>query len=53
MTRKHTPYKTYIKEFKEEAVQLMESSNWPAAQDIPALRGIRRIQARDRRQVII
>jgi transposase len=32
MTRKHKPYKTYTKEFKEEAVRLLASSNRPAAE---------------------
>jgi transposase len=32
MTRKRKPYKTYTKEFKEEAVRLMASSNRPNAE---------------------
>jgi transposase len=43
MTRKRKPYKTYSKEFKEEAVRLMESSGRPAAEIAMEL-GIRRNQ---------
>jgi transposase len=43
MTRKRKPYKTYTKEFKEEAVRLMASSNRPAAETAMEL-GIRRNQ---------
>lgn len=32
MTRKRMPYKTYTKEFKEEAVRLMQASDRPAAE---------------------
>jgi len=43
MTRKRKPYKTYTKEFKEEAVRMMESSDRPAAEIAMEL-GIRRNQ---------
>jgi transposase len=43
MTRKRKPYKTYPKEFKEEAVRMMESSGRPAAEIAMEL-GIRRNQ---------
>jgi transposase len=43
MTRKRKPYTTYSKEFKEEAVRLMESSGRPAAEIAMEL-GIRRNQ---------
>ncbi|MCU7853321.1 MAG: transposase [Candidatus Thiodiazotropha sp. (ex Monitilora ramsayi)] len=43
MTRKRKPYKTYTKEFKEEAVRMMESSDRPAAEVAMEL-GIRRNQ---------
>ena len=43
MISKRKPYKTYTKEFKEEAVKLMESSDRPAA-DIAMELGIRRNQ---------
>lgn len=43
MTRKRKPYKTYTKEFKEEAVRMMESSGRPAAEIAMEL-GIRRNQ---------
>ncbi len=43
MTRKRKPYKTYAKEFKEEAVRMMESSDRPAAEIAMEL-GIRRNQ---------
>jgi transposase len=32
MTRKRRPYKTYPKEFKLEALRLMESSDRPASE---------------------
>ncbi len=41
MTSKRRPYKTYPKEFKLEAVRLMESSDRPAS-EIAAELGIRR-----------
>ena len=41
MTTKRKPYKTYPKEFKLEAVRLMETSNRPAS-EIAAELGIRR-----------
>lgn len=41
MTSKRKPYKTYPREFKIEAVRLMESSDRPAA-EIAAELGIRR-----------
>jgi transposase len=43
MTRKRKPYKTYTKQFKEEAVRMMESSDRPAAEIAMEL-GIRRNQ---------
>jgi transposase len=43
MTRKRKPYKTYSKEFKQEAVRLMESTDRPAAEIAQEL-GIRRNQ---------
>ncbi len=43
MTRKRKPYKTYTKEFKEEAVHMMDSSDIPAAEIAMEL-GIRRNQ---------
>lgn len=43
MTSKRKPYKTYPKEFKLEAVRLMESSDRPAAEIAREL-GIRRNQ---------
>ena len=43
MTRKRKPYKTYTKEFKQEAVRLMEESGRPAAEVAMEL-GIRRNQ---------
>lgn len=43
MTRKRKPYKTYTKEFKKEAVRMMESSDRPAAEIAMEL-GIRRNQ---------
>jgi transposase len=43
MTRKRKPYKTYSKEFKEEAVRMMESSDRPAA-EIAMKLGLRRNQ---------
>lgn len=43
MTTKRKPYTTYSKEFKKEAVRLMESSNRPAAEIAMEL-GIRRNQ---------
>jgi transposase len=43
MTTKRKPYTTYSKEFKEEAVRLMESSDRPAAEIAMEL-GIRRNQ---------
>ena len=43
MTRKRKPYKTYPREFKLEAVRLMESSDRPAAEIAREL-GIRRNQ---------
>ncbi|MCU7862642.1 MAG: transposase [Candidatus Thiodiazotropha sp. (ex Lucinoma borealis)] len=43
MIRKRKPYKTYTKEFKEEAVKLMESSDRAAAEIAMEL-GIRRNQ---------
>ncbi len=43
MTRKRKPYKTYSKEFKEEAVRMLESSGRPAAEIAMEL-GIRRNQ---------
>lgn len=43
MTSKRRPYKTYPKEFKLEAVRMMENSDKPAA-DIARELGIRRNQ---------
>jgi transposase len=43
MTRKRKPYKTYTKQFKEEAVRMMETSERPAAEIAMEL-GIRRNQ---------
>ncbi len=43
MTRKRKPYKTYTKEFKQEAVRLMEDSDRPASEIAMEL-GIRRNQ---------
>jgi transposase len=43
MTRKRRPYKTYPKEFKLEALRLMESSGRPAS-EIATQLGIRRNQ---------
>ena len=43
MTTRRKPYKTYTKEFKLEAVQLMEASGRPAA-EIAMQLGIRRNQ---------
>jgi transposase len=43
MTRKRKPYKTNSKEFKQEAVRLMESTDRPAAEIAQEL-GIRRNQ---------
>jgi transposase len=43
MTRKRKPYKTYTKEFKQEAIRLMEESGRPAAEIAQEL-GIRRNQ---------
>ena len=43
MTRKRKQYKTYTKQFKEEAVRMMESSHRPAAEIAMEL-GIRRNQ---------
>ena len=43
MTRKRKPYKTYTREFKVEAVRLMEESGRPPA-DIAMELGIRRNQ---------
>jgi transposase len=43
MTRKRKPYKTYTKEFKEEAVRMMGASDRPAAEIATEL-GIRRNQ---------
>jgi transposase len=43
MTRKRKPYKSYTKEFKQEAVRLMEASDRPAAEIAMEL-GIRRNQ---------
>ncbi len=31
MTRKRKPYKTYTKEFKQEAIRLMEDADRPAS----------------------
>ncbi len=43
MTSKRRPYKTYTKEFKLEAIKLMETSDKPAA-DIARELGLRRNQ---------
>ena len=43
MTRKRKPYKTYPKEFKLEAIRLMEKSDRPASEIAMEL-GIRRNQ---------
>ncbi len=43
MTSKRQPYKTFTKEFKQEAVRLFESSDRPAAEIAMEL-GIRRNQ---------
>jgi transposase len=43
MIRKRKPYKTYSKEFKQEAVRLMDSSDRPATEIAMEL-GIRRNQ---------
>lgn len=43
MTRKRKPYKSYTKEFKQEAVRLMEESDRPAAEIAMEL-GLRRNQ---------
>jgi transposase len=43
MTRKRKPYKTYTKEFKLEALRLMEQSERPASEVAMQL-GIRRNQ---------
>jgi len=43
MTRKRSPYKTYTKEFKAEAVRLMQASDRPAS-EIARQLGIRRNQ---------
>ncbi|MCL6417873.1 transposase [Aestuariirhabdus sp. Z084] len=43
MTSKRRPYKTYPKEFKLEAVRMMESSDKPAA-DVARELGLRRNQ---------
>jgi len=43
MASKRKPYKTYTREFKQEAVRLMESSDRPAAEIAMEL-GIRRNQ---------
>lgn len=43
MTRKRKPYKTYTKEFKQEAIRMMEESGRPAAEIAMEL-GIRRNQ---------
>jgi len=43
MTKKRKPYKTYTKEFKLEAVRLMETSGRPAS-EIAMKLGIRRNQ---------
>lgn len=43
MVSKRKPYKTYTREFKQEAVRLMESSDRPAAEIAMEL-GIRRNQ---------
>lgn len=43
MARKRSPYKTYTKEFKSEAVRLMQTSEQPAS-DVARQLGIRRNQ---------
>ena len=43
MTRKRSPYKTYTKEFKAEAVRLMQASDRPAS-EIARQLGVRRNQ---------
>jgi transposase len=43
MTRKRKPYKTYTKEFKLEALRLMQQSGRPAS-EIAMQLGIRRNQ---------
>ena len=43
MTRKRSPYKTYTKEFKAEAVRLMQASDRPAS-EISRQLGVRRNQ---------
>jgi len=43
MTKKRQPYKVYTKEFKQEAVWMMETSDRPAAEIATEL-GIRRNQ---------
>jgi transposase len=43
MTRKRSPYKTYTKEFKAEAVRLMQASDRPASEVARQL-GVRRNQ---------
>lgn len=43
MTRKRKPYKTYTREFKQEAVRLMDESDKPAS-EIALELGIRRNQ---------
>ncbi|MCU7805998.1 MAG: transposase, partial [Candidatus Thiodiazotropha sp. (ex Lucinoma borealis)] len=43
MTKKRKPYKTYSKEFKEEAIRLMETSQKPSSEIAMEL-GIRRNQ---------
>jgi len=43
MTKKRKPYKTYTKEFKLEAIRLMETSDRPAS-EIAIELGIRRNQ---------
>ena len=43
MTRKRQPYKTYTREFKVEAVRLMQASDRPSA-EIAAELGVRRNQ---------
>jgi transposase len=43
MTRKRKPYKTYTREFKLEAIRLMEQSDRPAS-EIAMQLGIRRNQ---------
>jgi transposase len=43
MTRKRNPYKTYTKEFKSEAVRMMQASDRPAS-EIATQLGIRRNQ---------